>query len=155
MDDRQFMQLAIDKAREGVAKGGSPFGACIVRGGQVVACCHNVVLQTTDSTAHAEITSLRAACKTLATIDLAGCTIFSTTEPCPMCFAAIHWANVDKIVFGAAIEDAMSAGFRELTISNEQMKSLGGSKLQIVRGFMAEECRTLFREFTAKGGRTY
>jgi tRNA(Arg) A34 adenosine deaminase TadA len=155
MNDTKYMQMAIDIARVGMSKGGSPFGCCIVKGDKVVACEHNVVLQTLDSTAHAEVTALRVACKNLQTIDLAGCTLYSTTEPCPMCFSAIHWANVDKIIFGAGIEDAMSAGFRELTISNEQMKSLGGSKLVIVRGMMAEENRALFKEFVAKGGRTY
>jgi tRNA(Arg) A34 adenosine deaminase TadA len=148
--DERFMRLAIEKTREGIAKGNSPFGACIVKDGEVVALDHNVVWQTTDITAHAEITALRHACHDLHAIDLTGCTIYSTTEPCPMCFAACHWARIDTIVFGSAIEDAARAGFHELTVSNEAMKEQGGSEVRIVRGFMAEECRALFDEWLAK-----
>lgn len=144
------MRMAIEKAREGIAKGNSPFGACIVRGEEVVALDHNVVWQTTDITAHAEITALRHACHTLHSIDLTGCAIYSTTEPCPMCFAACHWARVDAIVFGAEIADAARAGFHELHVSNELLKQQGGSEVEIVRGFMAEECRTLFDEWLAQ-----
>ena len=138
------MRLAIEKAREGVAKGNSPFGACIVRGSEVVALDHNVVWQTTDITAHAEISALRHACRDLRTIDLSGCTIYSTTEPCPMCFTASHWARLERIVFGASIADAARAGFNELTVSNDVLKRDGGSSIEIVSGFMREECGELF-----------
>jgi tRNA(Arg) A34 adenosine deaminase TadA len=146
----RFMRLAIEKTREGIRNGNSPFGACIVRGDEVVAVDHNVVWQTTDITAHAEITALRHACHTLNTIDLSGCVIYSTTEPCPMCFAACHWARVDAIIFGAEIADAAQAGFHELHVSNEILKETGGSDVEIVRGFMAEECRALSDEWLAQ-----
>jgi guanine deaminase len=144
------MRMAIEKAREGIAHGNSPFGACIVRDGEVVVCDHNIVWQSTDITAHAEITALRHACGVLETIDLSGCVIYSTTEPCPMCFAACHWARLDAIVFGAEIADAARAGFHELTVSNEAMKEQGGSEVTIVRGFIAEDCRVLFDEWLAQ-----
>ena len=147
--DKQFMKLAIEKAGEGVKEGGSPFGACIVKDGKVVTCVHNVVWQTTDSTAHAEVNAIRQACKKLNTIDLSSCTIYSTTEPCPMCFSACHWAMISKIIFGASIEDAKLAGFNELTISNEKMKSWGMSNLEIVRGFLREENLELFKMWLA------
>jgi tRNA(Arg) A34 adenosine deaminase TadA len=154
--DLRFMRLALQKAQEGMDGGGSPFGAVVVRGGEVVAVEHNVVLQTHDPTAHAEVTALRAASKALGTHDLAGCTIYSTTEPCPMCFSAIHWAHCDRIVFGAAIADAGAAGFRELAISNEEMKRLGGATLEVEGGVMAEEARAQFRAFVGKPDhRTY
>lgn len=149
------MRLALDACAAGIDKGQSPFGACVVRGDRVVAVAHNRVWQTTDITAHAEVTALRAACLELNAVDLAGCVIYSTTEPCPMCFSAIHWANCDAIVYGAAIADAASAGFRELSISNQQMKQLGGSGVKVVGGFMKEEAVELFRRFKQRGGKTY
>ena len=118
--------------------------------GKVVACVHNVVWQTTDITAHAEVHAIREACVELGVIDLQGCTVYTTTEPCPMCFSAIHWAHCDRIVFGTSISDALAAGFRELTISNEQMKSLGGSEVEIEGGFLRDECLTLFEAFNAR-----
>jgi len=148
--DARYMRLALEKAQEGMDGGGSPFGAVVVKDGAVVAAEHNVVLQTCDPTAHAEVTALRAAAKALGTHDLAGCTIYSTTEPCPMCFAAIHWAHCDRIVYGAAIADADGAGFRELSISNDTMKRLGGATLEVEGGFMAEEAQAQFRAFVEK-----
>ncbi|NNF59217.1 MAG: nucleoside deaminase [Rhodothermaceae bacterium] len=144
------MRLAIEKAIAGVKAGGSPFGACIVRDGEVVACVHNVVWQTTDITAHAEVHGIREACRALATIDLSGCTVYTTTEPCPMCFSAIHWAHCDRIVYGTSIADAQAAGFRELTISNETMKELGGSTVEIEGAFLREECLAAFDAFNAR-----
>src|SRR3954463_448081 len=140
MDDAQYMRMALAKAREGMAAGQSPFGACIVRaGGEIIACEHNVVWRTPDATAHAEVTAIRAACKAVAGVKLTGTTIYSTTEPCPMCFAAIHWAGIDRIVYGASIADAQRAGFSELAISNADMKRLGGSNAEIVPAFLADE----------------
>jgi tRNA(Arg) A34 adenosine deaminase TadA len=150
------MRRALRKAAEGVRQGGSPFGACIVRGGRLVACEHNRVLQGLDSTAHAEIVAIRAACRALATIDLSGCTIYSTTEPCPMCFSAIHWAKLDRIVFGARIADAQRHGFSELTVSNRRMKSLGGSPVRVRGGVLRAEVLRLFARWAAQPDkRTY
>ena len=150
MDERQFMHSAIEAARRGIAAGQSPFGASIVRGRQLVAAAHNRVWQDTDPSAHAEVQAIRQACRKLGTIDLADCRIYSTCEPCPMCFAAIHWAKIPKIIYGATIADAQRAGFCELTISNEQMKSLADSGVEIVPDFMAEQCRALFDEWLAR-----
>ncbi len=149
----RFMQMAIDHARAGIAAGQTPFGACIVRGDEVISVAHNGVFQTTDITAHAEIQAIRLACASLGVIDLSGCEIFSTTEPCPMCFSAIHWARIGRIVYGAAIEDAARAGFNELTVSNETLKREGRLGVEIMGGFMREECVALFREWGARTGR--
>src|SRR5688500_10198697 len=151
--DERFMRVALERAQAGMDAGGSPFGAVVVRAGEVVAAEHNVVLQTHDPTAHAEVTALRAAAGALGTHDLAGCTVYSTTEPCPMCFAAIHWAHCDRIVFGAAIADAGAAGFRELAVSNETMRRLGGATLAIDGGILADEARAQFQEFVRKPDR--
>lgn len=146
-DDVRFMRIAIEKAREGMENGQTPFGAVIVREGEVIASVHNVVWRTTDITAHAEVNAIRHACRALGSIDLSGCTIYSSCEPCPMCFSACHWAKLDRIVFGARIEDAERGGFSELTISNEKMKEMGGSPIEIVADFMRDENRAVFDEW--------
>lgn len=153
--DLKWMEMAIEQSRAAIAKGQTPFGAVIVKGGELVVAAHNVVWETTDITAHGEVNAIRLACRKLGTIDLRGCTIYSSTEPCPMCFAAIHWAGMERIVFGADIADARAAGFNELSISNEQMKELGGSGVAVVGGVMKAEAAAVFREFVAMGPRVY
>ena len=148
--DKKFMQMAIDKAYEGVDIGQSPFGACIVKGNNVIACEHNIVWQITDITAHAEVQAIRNACKSMNSIDLSGCMIYTTCEPCPMCFTAIHWARLDKIIYGAGIEDAKRFGFNELTVHNHELKEMGGSNVQIYRDFMSTECVKLFDYWKSK-----
>jgi len=152
-EDEKFMRLALEKAKEGIDKGQSPFGACIVKHGKVIACEHNVVVANTDITAHAEIHAIRKACKQLNTIDLSGCVIYSTCEPCPMCFAACHWAKISRIVFGATIEDSKQFGFHELTISNDVMKRDGNSRLDVVGNFMRRESIELFEHWAKREDR--
>jgi guanine deaminase len=148
---QKWMDLAIQTALQGIQNGQTPFGAVIVRENRLLAAAHNHVFAQTDVTAHAEIEAIRLACRLLATIDLAGCEIYSTCEPCPMCFAACHWANLARIIFGASIADAAGAGFRELSLSNLEMKRQGGSSIQIIEGFMAEPCQNLFKTWAAGG----
>lgn len=145
MSDKKFMRLAIDKARQGIENGQVPFGACIVKDGEVISCAHNTVLEDTDSTGHAEINAIREACKILNTIDLSRCVIYSTCEPCPMCFSACHWARISKIVYGTRIKDAKELGFSELSVTDDRMKMLGKSKIRIVGDFLREENLELFK----------
>jgi len=147
--DARFMGLAIAKAREGMALGQSPFGACIVRGEEVIACTHNAVLATHDATAHAEVRAIREASAVLGTFDLSGCAMFTTCEPCPMCFTASHWARLDRIIYGAMIADAEAAGFRELTISAEEMKIRGGSPVGLTPNVLRAACVALFHDWAA------
>ena len=110
--DRTFLRQAIQLAVENVEAGrGGPFGAVIVRDGQVVGTGVNLVTSTPDPTAHAEITAIRDACQKLDTFKLDGCTIYSSCEPCPMCLTAIYWARLDRLVFSTGREDAALAGF--------------------------------------------
>ena len=148
MTDEDFMRLAIRKAREGITKGQTPFAACIVRNGRVIACEHNLVWRTTDITAHAEITAIRRACARLKTIDLSGCVLYSTCEPCPMCFSACHWARIGTIVYGARIADAKRAGFRELTIPSRTMRRLGKSAVVVKGDVSREESCGLFERWS-------
>lgn len=147
MNHEHFMRQALLKAREGLALGQTPFGACIVRDGEIVASEHNGVWLETDITAHAEIRALRSACRILGRIDLSDCAIYSTTEPCPMCFSAIHWARIGSVYFGTSIADAQEAGFNELPIANETLRDLGNSPVRIERGLLREECLKLMRDW--------
>lgn len=141
------MQLAINEARKNLKDiQGGPFGACIVKKGRVIALARNTVL-THDPTGHAEINAIRAAAKKLQTFDLSGCEIYSTTEPCPMCFAAIHWAKIEKIYYGTNIADVQKRGFNELAITNNRLKKLGRSKVKIVKDFIREECLGLLQDW--------
>ncbi len=149
--DEAFMRLAIEATRKGIAQGQTPFGAVIVKNGEVVVASHNQVWLDTDITAHAEVTAIRSACKLLDTIDLSGATIYSTCEPCPMCFSASHWAKLDRIVYGATIEDAEKAGFHELSIHNHDMKHLGGSAIEITPHVLRSECAALFNLWKEAG----
>ena len=150
MDDAGYMRKAIEKARAGVLIGQSPFGACIVKNGKIAALEHNLVWEKDDPTAHAEVVAIQAAAKKLKTIDLSGCTIYSTCEPCPMCFSACHWARVGRIVYGTRIEDAKKIGFHEFPIHDTTLKDIGKSHIEIRGDFLRSECMELFREW---GGR--
>ena len=149
------MKQALAAAYNGINKGGSPFGACIVKKNKVIVAVHNAVWQTTDITAHAEIHALRVACKKLKTIKLTDCEIYSTTEPCPMCFSAIHWAGIKKIYFGTSISDVKKLGFSELTISNKKMKKWGRSPVIIVADVDRDACIELLDVWKKGKGKTY
>jgi tRNA(Arg) A34 adenosine deaminase TadA len=149
IEPAHLMRLAIDKCRQGIATGQSPFGCAIASGDQVLAVEHNVVWRTTDITAHAEITAIRAACKTLGQIHLHECIVATTCEPCPMCMAALHWARVGVVYFGATIADAGAAGFNELQLPASEVLRLGGSGVQLQGGLLVAECQDLFREWLA------
>ncbi len=151
MTGDEAMRLAIETTRAGIAAGQSPFGAVLVRDGSVVAATHNTVWRDTDPTAHAEVNCLRRAAAALATVDLSGTTLYSTCEPCPMCLAAIHWAKVDRVVFGASIADSAAAGFAELHIPARSLAEQGGSRLVVEGGILRDECVALFDEWKRAG----
>ena len=141
--DKKGMGLALREARKNLRSlEGGPFGACVIKDGRVVSVARNTVLRG-DATAHAEINAIRKACRKLGTHDLSGCVIYSTTEPCPMCFGAIHWARIGTIVHGTTITDAKRTGFHELEISAKELKALGRSKVRIIKNVMRRECLEL------------
>ena len=149
--EKEFMQLAIRKTREGIQTGQTPFGAVVVRGSEVIASAHNRVWATCDPTAHAEVNAIREAALQLHTIDLKGTVMYTTCEPCPMCLTAIHWAKIDRVVYGAEIADAAKAGFHELHVSAVEMVTKGGSPLKVEGGLLREECKRLFDEWLTAG----
>ncbi len=144
MQPEELMREAIEAARRGIEAGQSPFGCAIAREGQFVTACHNTVWQSTDITAHAEVNALRNACRLRQQISLEDCLVATTCEPCPMCMAALHWARVKTVYFGATIADAEQAGFRELSLPAATLVQLGGSPVELVDGVLTEECRELF-----------
>jgi tRNA(Arg) A34 adenosine deaminase TadA len=105
---RRALKLASDNAQTG---NGGPFGAVIAMGDEIVAEGVNRVTSELDPTAHAEVSAIREACRKLGRFSLAGCTIYSSCEPCPMCLSAIYWARLDALYFAAGREDAARAGF--------------------------------------------
>jgi guanine deaminase len=151
VNDTDAMARAIVVCRIGLSRGQSPFGAVILKDGRSIAEAHNTVRLDNDPTAHAEINAIRSAAQVLGSFDLSGCTLYSTCEPCPMCLAATHWSRIDRLVFGASISDAQSAGFREMPISAEAMVKMGESPLRVERRLHAEECKRLFDEWKAAG----
>lgn len=143
-DEAKYMQLAVDKCRDGIKNGQTPFGAAVIKDGKTISVAHNTVWTTTDPTAHAEVNAIRLAAKNLSAIDLSGCVMYTTCEPCPMCLTAIHWARIDRVVYGATIADAEGAGFNELKVSAVDMVRQGGSSLIVESGLLEKECKELF-----------
>lgn len=147
------MRQAISLARESVKKGGGPFGAVIVKDGRVVAASANSVTLDNDPTAHAEINTIRAACRRLGTFDLSGCVIYSSCEPCPMCLGALYWAHVDAIWYGGTRADADAIGFgddfiyREIALPAER-RSLPMQPL------LRDEALAPFRDWREKADKT-
>ncbi|GAA4613366.1 nucleoside deaminase [Saccharopolyspora hordei] len=109
--EQAWVARAIELATENVAAGGGPFGALVVRDGEVIATGTNRVTVDLDPTAHAEVTAIRAACRALGTFKLDGCVLVTSCEPCPMCLASALWARVDRVLFAADRDDAADAGF--------------------------------------------
>jgi len=109
--DSLFLARAIELATENVANDGGPFGALIVRDGKVLAEGQNRVTATLDPTAHAEVVAIRAACQVAKDFSLAGATLYTSCEPCPLCLSAALWARIDRVVFAADRNDAAAGGF--------------------------------------------
>ncbi len=143
----KLMHLAICEAEKGIAEGQSPFGCAISLNGKVIAATHNRVVADTDTTAHAEINAIRAACQHTGNIHLTGAIVATTCEPCPMCMAALHWARVRQVYYGATIADAKFAGFNELTLSAKSLLQQGGSTIELIHGPLEAKCKALFKHW--------
>ncbi len=119
-EQEKYMQLAIELAQENVKTGkGGPFGAVIVKNGEIIATGANSVTSLNDPTAHAEVTAIRNACNKLNSFQLDDCEIYSSCEPCPMCLGAIYWARPKALYFAADKNDAAKAGFDDSFIYDE------------------------------------
>lgn len=146
MNEHDYMQMAIDEAREGITQGhGGPFGSVIVKDGVVVAKAHNMVLKNNDPTAHGEMMAIRRAGAVLGSFDLTGCTLYTTGEPCHMCLCGIMWANIDKVYYGCTIADNGRIGFRDDKFDRVfgGRDQLGDLMIQMDR----DKCLSLFDEY--------
>lgn len=146
--NEKFMKMAVDEAREGIHLGhGGPFGTVIVKDGEVIAKGHNRVVELNDPTCHGEIDAIRRACKTLGTFDLSGCVLYTTGEPCPMCFTACLWANIDKVYYGCTIAENDIIGFRDGNFYGKVADRHG------MEGFLTQvghdHCKKLFEEYVS------
>lgn len=138
------MSEAIRIARQGMESGdGGPFGAVIVRSGEIIGSGCNSVLKLNDPTAHAEIVAIRAACKTLGNFQLEGCDLYTTCEPCPMCLGAIYWARPARVFYAGTRFDAADAGFDDSFIYSEIERELNERSIPMIP-FERELCLPLF-----------
>lgn len=143
----KFMKIAVEEAFIGMRKGeGGPFGAVIVKDGEVIARAHNEVISTNDPTMHAEVNAIRKATKLLGRFDLSDCEIYSSCEPCPMCFAAIHWAKMKSLYIGASRYDAADIGFDDQYIYDVINKTADHQQVKI-EIIDCDECLTPFNEW--------
>ena len=146
-----YMKLGIDRAMQTSSAGiGGPFGAVIVKNGEVVAVANNSVLKDKDPTAHAEINAIRLACKNLNTYDLTGCVLYTTCEPCPMCMSAIIWSNIKTIYYGATAKDAEEIGFRDDYIYNFIKNDCKDEEIMQLNQVERAKCLELFKAYKGK-----
>jgi len=146
------MRAALEAARRGLLAGEPPVGACIVRDGEIVVTANNGVIGELDATAHAEILAIREACRQLRSLSLTGCTLYATVEPCPMCLSACHYAGIDAVVFGAALDDMQGVTGGELGIHHDTLAQ-GGMTLTVTGACLADESRTLIAEWATRFNR--
>ncbi len=144
--ENPFMQAAIEEALQGIRNlHGGPFGAVVVKNGEIVGRGHNRVIADHDPTCHGEVAAIRNACANLETWDLTGCEIYTTGEPCPMCLYACLWANIEKIYYGCTLADNSLIGFRD-----QLFEDLTGGRKRLENYLVCidrEACLELFREY--------
>jgi len=144
--ERRYLERAIALAATGMASGrGGPFGALVVRGEEVLAEGCNQVTSAFDPTAHAEMVAIRAACQRLGDFSLAGCQIYSSCEPCPMCLAAIYWARLDRLYFAASRSDAAAIGFDDELLYQELGKATAQRQLPTEQALRDEAASMMSR----------
>lgn len=148
-EDARFMQMAIDLSVENVDNGGGPFGAVIVKNGEIVATGVNRVTATNDPTAHAEVSAIRAACQKLGNFKLDGCTVYSSCEPCPMCLSALYWAGVKRICYGNTKADAKAIDFDDSFIY-DQLELAREARSIKCDHFMRDNAIVAFRKWRDK-----
>ncbi len=146
----KFMKIAIKEAFEGLRKNhGGPFGAVIVKKGKIISKGHNEVIKTNDPSCHAEIVAIRKASITLKRFDLSDCEIFSSSEPCPMCFSAIHWAKMRKLYYGCTKRDAAKIGFDDQFIY-DVIKGISKKRQVKIKQIERKECLKPFKTWELK-----
>jgi len=152
--DEKFMLRAIELARKGMETGaGGPFGAVIVKNGEIVGEGCNRVTSTNDPTAHAEVVAIRAACQNLNSFQLDDCVLYASCEPCPMCLGAIYWSRPSKIFYAATHSDAAEIGFDDQFIYEEIEKPIDERKIESIN-FLREKGLEVFQNWAKKTDKT-
>ena len=155
LDREVFMHRAIELARRGIQTGdGGPFGAVVVRDGEIIGEGWNRVIRTNDPTAHGEIIAIRDACARLGTFSLDGCEIHTTGQPCPMCLGAIQWARIARIFYGFRVEDAAEIGFDDREFFR-QMELPADERTILAREICRAEAMELVREYAHLPGKRH
>ena len=135
MNDEDYMKLAIEES----AKGDWPYGAIIVKDDKVIAKAHNTTLEDCDTTAHAEVNAIRIAVKAIDNLSLSGCTLYTSSESCPMCTGAEIWANISRVVYGASIAQLIAADQRQINTAAKSIIETGFDDINLVGGVLADE----------------
>ncbi len=142
----EYMKRAIALSQNNIAHGGGPFGAVIVKNGQIIGEGFNKVTANNDPTAHAEVEAIREACKNISNFDLSGAEIYTSCEPCPMCLAAIYWARLEKVYYANTKKDAAAIEFDDDFIYTEIPKPLEQRKISMVQ-MMHPEALKVFKDW--------
>ena len=148
-EDIRFMNMAAELAEENVANGGGPFGAVIVRNGDVIATGVNRVTASNDPTAHAEVNAIRQACSKEQTFNLSGCVVYTSCEPCPMCLSALYWAGVKRICYGNTKDDAKAINFDDSFIYDQLELNYADRSIKCDH-FMRSEAIRAFKKWAEK-----
>ena len=144
------MQRAIELAENGMEKGyGGPFGAVVVKDGEIIGEGYNSVIRSNDPTAHAEVLAIRNACENLGSFELKDCTIYTSCEPCPMCLGAIYWARLKKVFYACKKEDAAQISFDDDDFYGEMAKDMEDRRIDF-KELMRDEALPLFRVWREK-----
>ncbi|HKL35331.1 MAG TPA: nucleoside deaminase [Salegentibacter sp.] len=150
-DHSYFLKRAIQLAEDGMDKGsGGPFGAVIVKNGEIIAESSNRVTSTNDPTAHAEVAAIRIACEKLGDFQLEDCILYTSCEPCPMCLGAIYWARPSKVYYALSRKDAAEIGFDDQFVYDEIALDMNERKIPFIN-MMREEGLPIFQKWEAKG----
>jgi tRNA(Arg) A34 adenosine deaminase TadA len=150
----QFMHRALEIARAGMrSKTGGPFGAVVVKNGEIIGEGSNSVTSTNDPTAHAEVVAIRRACERVGDFSLAGATLYTTCEPCPMCYAAISWARIGEVIYAGDRAGAARAGFDDSVLWDDVALPPDGRRL-VMRRVAPEDADVLFDAWIAMPDKT-
>ncbi|MRT17434.1 nucleoside deaminase [Vitellibacter sp. q18] len=152
--DKKFIERAISLSEKGMDNNaGGPFGAVVVKNGEIIAEGFNEVTSSNDPTAHAEVVAIRKACENLGTFQLTDCVVYTSCEPCPMCLGAIYWARPKAVYYACTKEDAAAIGFDDQFIYDEIEKDISDRNIKFIN-IEREEGQKVFNKWETKEGRT-
>lgn len=141
MNPEELMRVALAEAKQG----NTPFGAVIVKDGEIAIAAHNTVKRDRDPSAHAEVNAIRLLTKKLNSTSLEGYTLYTTCEPCPMCATACVWAGISEIIIGASIKDLIELGVPQIDISCEEIIAKSFRNIKVSKGLLKSDCLLLFK----------